>query len=173
MTFPEVTVMPDVVDYLVAQVKASPLIGQATPAVAVFDGPQLADTQLAGRQQMWVGWDPWGAGLAAMEAESEFANMDAGRSRDETGAITCAVQDTSGDTRMQAHRDAVKTLIGAVDLMLRGTPQNGGPGDTTMGGLVFWSQVSGPYAWYQRQETTTASVGCVFRITYFARLATS
>jgi hypothetical protein len=42
-----------------------------------------------------------------------------------------------------------------------------------MGGLVLWSQVTGPFTWYQAQLDSGASAMCVFRVSYRARLVTS
>ena len=56
-------------------------------------------------------------------------------------------------------------------LQLRGTPSAGGPGDTQMGGLVFWSRVSAG-SWYQRPGQNGIAVMHVFKIVYRARLTT-
>ena len=165
------SVAPDVADYLVAQCEASPLLGAAAPPVTIFDGPHLSQDQLAAGQRMWIGFDPF-AGQAPMESVQDFAAMgDMARARNETGHVICAAEDWSGDTAMKPHRDAVKNLIGVVELMLRGRPDLGGPGDYSMGGLVLWAQVTDT-AWYQGQPADGASCACVFKVGYQARLTT-
>jgi len=165
------SVGPFVIDYLAAQCQASPLLGGAAPPVAVFDGPHLSDDQLTAKQKLWIGFDLLNPGEPAMESEQQFANLDQGRTRDETGHVVCSAEDSSGDTTMKAHRDAVQALMGTVELLMRGLPSTGGPGDITMGGLIFWSQITSA-TWYQRQLSGGTAMACVFKISYFARLTT-
>jgi hypothetical protein len=163
----------DVTDYLVAQCQASTSLGAAAPPVEVFDGPNITTDAFVGTQRLWIGHDPFSTGQPTMEADQDFATMgDQARTRNETGHVVCAAEDASGDLAMGTHRDAVKALIGAVELMFRGLPSSGGPGDFSMGGLVLWASVTGPFAWYQDQLETGASASCVFRVSYFGRLTT-
>ena len=165
---------PDVWDYLVAQCQASPVLGLAMVPVGVFDGPAVSPDQVASfAQRLWIGHDPFsGPSQAGMEADQVFAHLDHARTREETGHITCAVEDYSGDPDMRVHRAAVKSLLGTVELLLRGDPATGGPGDASLGGLVMWAEVGGPFAWYPAQLDNGASMACVFRIAYEARLTT-
>ena len=142
--------------------------------MAVFDGPHVTDSQLDGRnQKLWVGWDPMASGAPVAEADQDFAGLDMALKRNELGWVTLAAEDSSGDVAMAGHRTSVKSMIGAVELLLRGTPRSNGPGDSSMGGLVLWSHVTGPFTWYQVQLDSGASAFCSFRVSYSARLVTS
>jgi hypothetical protein len=162
--------VPAVIDYLVAQAKLNPLLGSASPPVLVGDGPPPVDSAYAFESQLWIGYDPDAEADAAAEATQDWPNMDQGRTLDEDASITCTAIHWSGDTTIKVHRDACSSLVGAVNLMLRGTKISGGPGDTQMGGLVFWSRAGGPYQWYPAQTTKGAEMRCAFRIVYKARL---
>lgn len=169
-----VSLAADVIGYLVAQCQASTSLGAASPSVLVFDGPQVSDSQLDARSsKVWIGYDPMSPGASVAQAEQDFAGLDMGLKRNESGWVMCAAEDASGDVAMAGHRTAVKALIGTVELLLRGVPNSGGPGDSSMGGLVLWSQVTGPFTWYQAQSQAGASAMCVFRVAYRARLLSS
>jgi hypothetical protein len=162
--------IPAVTDWLVTAAQASASLS----GVSVFDGPQPVSTWQTLEQVLFIGSDPANLTEATGEADQTFATaFDQGRNRDEDGAIVCAAQHWSGDTTMKTHRDGAAAIVAGVELLLRGTPQTGGPGDASMGGLVLWSQVQGPYQWYQRQVSTGALVLITFRVTYRARLTTS
>lgn len=161
--------IPAVTDWLVnAAENAAALAG-----VSVFDGPQVPAATQSMESVLWIGADPASLSEATAEASQDWPVMDNARTRDEDGAITCSAQHWSGDTTIKTHRDGAAAIVAAVELLLRGTPRTGGPGDATMGGLVQWSGVSGPYAWYPRQIASGALMLVTFRITYRARLTTS
>ena len=169
-----VSLAPDVIAWLVNSCQTSVQLGQASPSVLVFDGPHVTDSQLDARsQKLWIGYDPMAPGSAAAEADQDFAGLDMALKRNESGWVTLAAEDSSGDVAMAGHRASVKSMVGAVELLLRGTPRSNGPGDSSMGGLVLWSQVTGPFTWYQAQLDSGASAMCVFRVSYRARLVTS
>lgn len=157
--------VPGVIDYLVARATA------ALPDATVFDGPQAAKSVLAIEEILWVGHDPMNpSGVAAEAVQSWPVEGDAGRTKDEDGTVTCTARHWSGDTTIKVHRDATAAIVAAVELLLRGLPQLGGPGDMSMGGLLLWSSVNADMQWYQRQLPNGAQVTCVFRIVYKARL---
>ena len=161
--------IPAVTDYLVAAAQAS-----LSPGVTVFDGPQPVYAWQAIEQVLFIGADPMSLTEATAEAEQRFATaLDSGRLRDEDGSIVCAAQHWSGDPAVKTHRDGAAAIVAGVELLLRGTPRTGAPGDASMGGLCLWSGVDGPYQWYPRQVTNGAAVMVVFRVTYRARLTTS
>lgn len=168
------SLVPQVTDYLVAAATASALLG-ANPAakVNVFDGPQLPAATEGMERVLWIGADPAAPGDATAEAEQAFALMDHARTRDEDGSIVISAQHWNGDTSNKVHRDGVAAIIGGVELLLRGLPQDGAPGDTTMGGLVFWSEVTGPYSWRPRQLANGASCLVTCFVTYHGRLTTA
>jgi len=161
----------DVINYLVAQCQASTLLGAAVPPVAIFDGPTPPGEPLTSPQRVWIGHDALAGGGDAGMATQAFAYVgnSAGRRR-EDGEVTCTAEAFTGDVTMSVSRAQCKALVGAVEVLLRGTPGGLGPGDSSMGGLVQWSQVSGPYTWTQLQDATGTSAMCVFRVTYVAYL---
>lgn len=157
--------VPAVTDYLVAAATA------ALPGVVVFDGPNPTADTLTEPQHLWIGWDTQGnSGEPAAETAQDWPVMDYGRTKDEDGMIICTADAWGGSVSVKTHRDAAAGIVAGVELLLRGTPQAGGPGDASMGGLVLWSGVNGPYQWYPRQTQSGAGCGVVFRIVYKARL---
>jgi hypothetical protein len=162
--------LPAVTDYLVAAAAAS----AALAGVSIFDGPQPVSIWQSMEQVLFIGADPANLTEATGDVDQAFATaLDSGRLRDEDGVITCAAQHWSGDTTIKPHRDGAAAIVAGAELLLRGTPAKGGPGDASMGGLCLWSQVTGPYQWYPSQRSSGAAVLVVFRISYRARLVTS
>ena len=162
----------DVLDYLVAQCQTA-AAGGSLAGVTVFDGPQPSAAAVGMEQVLWVGYDPMSPGIEIGSADQEFAFLgDKGATRNETGSVTCCAKHWTGDTSFQVHRDGCKAIVGAVELMLRGLPSSG-PGDASMGGIVFWGQVTGPFAWYQQLTDGGAEALCVFKIGYFGRVVTT
>lgn len=167
-----VTQVPEVIDYLVAQCQASSSLGAASPAVIVLDGPQVTDDTLAEQLHLWIGYDPLTPGEAAATTEQDWPNLDQARTLDEDGEIVCAAEAWGGGATVKTVRDQCAAIVGAVDLLLRGTTISGGPGDTQMGGLVFWSRVSAG-SWYQRPSQDGFAVMHLFKVIYRARLVSS
>ena len=161
----------DVLDYLVAQCQAA-AAGGSLAGVTVFDGPQPSAAATGMEQVLWIGYDPMSPDTPAGDMEEEFAFLgDKGATRNETGSVVCTAKHWTGDTSFRVHRDGCKAITGAVELMLRGLPPSG-PGDASMGGLVFWSQFTGA-TWYQRLADGGAEALCVFKIGYFGRVVTT
>lgn len=166
------TQVPDVLDYLVAACQASASLGAATPAVIVLDGPNITKDTLALPLHLWIGYDPMSPGEAVATTEQDWPVLDQARTLDEAGEVVCAAEAWGGGATVKTLRDQCDAIVGAVDLLLRGTTVSGGPGDTQMGGLVFWSRVSAG-SWYQRPSQDGISVMHVFKIVYQARLVSS
>lgn len=167
---------PQVIDYLVAQAKASTSLGAApVKRVIVLDGPEVTGDTLADPLHLWIGGLPQAAatGVVTASADQDFALSDQARTRDETGDVMCAADAWSGTTVLKTQRDACHAIVSAVELLLRGHPSSGGPGDYTMGDLVFWSGVAGPYEWTPRQTADGAGMLCTFKVTYRGRVFTS
>lgn len=175
MTTPTLTsLVPQVTDYLVTAATASPLLGaHPTAKVSVFDGPQPPVATEGLERVLWIGADPAALGDAAAQADQAFALLDQARTRDEDGSVVIAAQHWNGDTSNKAHRDGAAAIIAGVELLLRGVPRYGGPGDTTMGNLVHWSEVTGPYEWRPRQLSNGASCLVTCFVTYHGRLTTA
>jgi hypothetical protein len=168
------SLVPAVTDYLVTAATASPLLGaNPTVKVSVFDGPQPPNATQGLERVLWIGADPAALGDAAAEAEQVFPVMDHARTRDEDGSVVIAAQHWNGSTDNKVHRDGAAAIIAGVELLLRGLPKDGGPGDTTMGDLVWWSEVTGPYAWRPRQVAGGALCLVTCFVTYHARLTTA
>jgi len=161
-----------VLDYLVAQCQASTSLGAAVPPVVVLDGPNITEDTLTEPLHLWIGYDPLSPGEAAATTAADWPVLDHGRTLDEAGEITCTAEAWGGGAVVKTLRDQCDAIVGAVDLLLRGRPQDGGPGDTQMGGLVFWSRVSAG-DWFQRPTPNGISVMHVFKIVYQARLVSS
>jgi hypothetical protein len=168
--------VPAVIDYLVAAAQASLLLGaNPDPAarVVIVDGPTVTGDTLAAPLHLWVGCDdPTRDDVLAAAAAQKWGPMDHGRTRDEDGEVWCTADAWSGSTTMSLLRGQCSAIVGGVEALLRGVPADGGPGDLTMGGLVYWSGVDGPFTWSQRQNSSGAGASCAFRVTYRARLTT-
>jgi hypothetical protein len=163
--------IPDVIAYLVAQCQASTSLGAATPQVGVFDGPTPAGEPLPLPLRLWIGYDALSGAPDAGTATQKFSFLgQSGAYRDETGNIPCTAEAWDGEPSVANVRALCKAITGAVEVLLRGSPSTGGPGDSSMGGLVQWSQAEGPFTWTQSLDASGASAMCVFRVTYFARL---
>lgn len=179
MTTPATTtsLTPAVIDYLVTACRASTVLGAAFPdPVVVMDGPETTADTLTENRHLWIGGWPGFAGAVGgvtAAADQDFAFADRGRTRTETGDVQCAAHAWGGSTVMKTHRDSCHAIVSAVELLLRGDPVSGGPGDYSMGGLLLWSQVAGPYEWTPRQGDEGAGMLCTFKITYEGRLYTS
>lgn len=162
----------DVTTYLFTQASLNPALGQAVlNPVLVIDGPIVNRDQWGAYQQrLAIGYDAI-TGMAELgTAAQRWPFLGAsGNYREETGAITCTAEAFSGDLIPADVRVQCKAIVGAVEIMLRGSPATGGPGDSTMGGLVQWSQVE-DFTWTQAQAEYGFSAACVFKVTYLARL---
>ena len=165
--------IPDVLDYLVTTCQAATGTGGSLAGVTVFDGEQPSGAATGLEQVLWIGHNPMSPGEQIGDADQSFPHVgDMGRARDETGSVICAAKHWTGDTTMQVHRDGCKAIVGAVELMLRGLPSAGGPGDITLGGTVFWADFTGA-TWWQQLADGGAEAYCAFRVSYFARLVSS
>lgn len=164
--------VPAITDYLVNAAKASMLLGQASPAVSVFDGPQPPAATQALPLVLWIGCDPLITDTVTMTAVQSWPLQDKARTRDEDGDITCAAQHWSGDPSNKVHRDGAAAIVAGVEVLLRGDGTTG-PGDARMGGLALWSSVDGPYEWVPRQIAGGLACLIKFRVSYRARLFTT
>lgn len=164
--------VPAVIDWLVSASQSSPLLGAASPQVHVFDGPQPPAATQSLERVLWIGADAASPDQALGDSVQSWPVLDHARTKDEDGTITCSAQHWSGDTSVKMHRDGAASIMGAVELLLRGEPDAGGPGDASMGGLVLWSGVD-QAEWYPRQVAGGSAVLVVFRIIYRARLVTT
>lgn len=139
----------------------------------VVEGFMLSDPQLTPTTRIWIGYDPTNDAVAGADATQEFATINNARSRDETGTITCAIESWTGDADNQAAtvRANCKALLSTFELLLRGSPLTG-PGDTTMGGAVKWSQVTGPIEFFYDSDDNGLIGRVIFHVQYYQRLTT-
>ena len=166
------SLIPGVIDYLVGAAKNSGSLALASPAVTIHDGPPLSNDTLAEPLHLYIGWDQVSGGAGSdPSAVQSWPVLDKARTRDEDGTVVCTADAWSGDTALKTQRDACAAIVAAVELLLRGDGTTG-PGDATMGGLVFWSGVDA-MQWFPRQTSDGAGMACVFTITYRARLVTT
>lgn len=163
--------VPAVIDWLVAAAKSSPLLGAASPPVYVFDGPQPPAATQALNRVLWVFNDVPNPDAVAADAVQSWPVMDKARTKDEDGTVTCSAQHWSGDPSVKVHRDGAAAIVAGVELLLRGDGRTG-PGDATMGGLVFWSGVD-VGQWSTRQLAGGVAVLVTFTVVYRARLITT
>jgi hypothetical protein len=172
--------IPAVITYLVEQAGDSPLLGAATPPVIILDGPPPTDDELAMNpdgltQRLWIGCEgmpPKGEPAESASSSQGFAFLDNARTRDDQIEILCAAEAGSGDGVMAEARNGAFAVMAAVELLLRGSPGTtpASPGDASMGGLVYWSEVSGPIGLEQQQMQTGAWALARFRVSAFTRL---
>lgn len=157
--------IPAAVDYLVTT--CTKTFGST---VQVMDGPPVSGTELTANDRLWIGYSPLSPDLPAVTGDQQFANLGA-RSRNETYAIVCAIEQWSGDPTMQALRDGAFSLLATVETLLRGT--NGDPGDTTLGRAVLFSQIAGGIQVDTQMDTSGAGVLIQFHVKCTARLTAS
>jgi len=162
----------DVTNYLVAQAQQNTALGAAfTSPVLVIDGPTVnRDQVLTVPLRLWIGYDAITGMAESGSARQRWPFVGvSGAYREEEGSLTCTAEAWTGDPTASVARASCKAVVGAVEIMLRGAPATGGPGDTTMGGLVQWSQIE-EFTWFQDQSNNGMSAACVFRVTWLARL---
>lgn len=125
--------VPALIGYLVDTFTAAPALGQATPAVAVFDGP--APTADPAPLALYVGVDDVFSDSAPISATSEQSRMGAGRGRQETAEIRCAAVAWSGDGDLRTVRASAFAILAAAEDLIRtnadrygGNADQGSPG---------------------------------------------
>ena len=137
--------IPAVIDYLVATFTASPLLGAASPPVAVYDGP-LA-TAAPDQAQLWVGLEDPDATAATTAADSQQTWAGLGHmAKNEQLAIRCVAQAWSGGDDVRTARQNAYAIMGAVEQVILADASLGGtvstPGNASVTGAVL-SQITG------------------------------
>lgn len=138
--------VPALIDYLVTAFTAAPALGQATPAVSVFDGPPV--TADPAPLALYVGVDDVFSDSAPTSATSEQSRMGAGRGKQETTTINCAAVAWDGTSDLRGRRVAAYAIVAAIEDMVRtngdqfgGYAQQGSPG--VSGGTLRQSSAGG------------------------------
>ena len=153
----------DVLDYLVTTWQAA----SSLAGVTVFDGPQPSGAATGIERVLWVGHNPKDTITEIGVADQDFAFIgDMGATRDETGEVVCCAKYWTGvATSVKPQRDGCKAIVGAVEMTLRGLPATGGPGDFSLGGLVWWAQLMDA-VWWQRLVDGGGEAYCAFKVSY-------
>ena len=172
--------IPQVINYLLTQAATNASLGGATPPAVIIDGqPATQDVLVVNEtgltKRLWIGSTGYvapGQMDQAATAQQGFAFLDQARTRDDQVDVACAAEAVAGDGVMADARNGAFAVMGAVELMLRGSPGTtpASPGDATMGGLVQWSEVVGPIDLEQGQITQGAVALVKFRVAAFVRL---
>ena len=117
--------VPALIDYLVNLFTNAATLGQATPPVVVYDGPQttLAPAQLV----LWVGLDDPDTDQVAPSgaaAQQEWAAI--GRlGRNEISTIHCVAEAWTGADDIRSMRVAAFGILAAVETLVRADPFSG------------------------------------------------
>ena len=111
--------IPALIDYLVALFTNASTLGQATPPVAVYDGPQttLAPAQLI----LWVGLDDPDTDQvapSAAAAQQEWAALGK-LGRNEISTIHCVAEAWTGADDIRSMRAAAFAIVAAVEDIVR------------------------------------------------------
>ena len=152
------------IDGLVALCRGVTGTGEALENVAVIDGPNATDGDLATRDLLFIG-DTLDDDDSVVSLQ-EFAALGAG-SRDEYVTINCTAESgAQGTTDLKARRDRVKAIVAAVENLTR----QGIPGaDPSLGGVLLFCRV-GQLSLRQRQTQDGALAEARFTIVGRARI---
>jgi hypothetical protein len=157
------TRVPAVIDYLVTTFQAASTLGQATPPVAVFDGPAV--TSDPAPLQLWVGvYDP-DSEDAQIAANTEQSWAGLGHmAKNEQLSVRCTAVAWSGTDDVRTVRLSCAAIVAAVETLVLA--------DATLGGTVTVpgnANVTGG-EWWQNTTTRGAIVQLRFEITAQARI---
>ncbi len=119
--------VPYVMDYLVTLFANASTLGQATPPVAVYDGPAV--TGETPGLILWVGMDDPDSDTAPTSAHSDRAWGPGLAGQSETLTVNCVAESWSGNDSVSAARASVYGIVTAVEALVRAdTTQFGGNG---------------------------------------------
>ena len=126
--------VPAALDYLVSLFTAAPTLGQASPAVAIFDGPIV--TGDAPGLILWIGMDDPDSDTAPTAAHSDRDWAGLG-GQSETLTINCVAESWSGNDSVSAARQSVYGIVAAVETLVRADATHfGGNGLTADPGVT-------------------------------------
>jgi hypothetical protein len=109
--------VPALIDYLVTAFTASTALGQATPAVSVFDGPPVTLDPAA--LALYVGVDDVFSDSAPVSATSDQIRQGLAQHRQETAVINCAAVAWSGADDMRTVRSSAFAILAAAENLVR------------------------------------------------------
>lgn len=164
-----------VLDYLFTTISQKITPTDGSLQVYVSDGPPVTADAQAFSQRIAVGHNVADPAAQAVESEQDFAALNQARSRYEVLTVTLSAETWTGDTSaVKTCRDNLYSLVGQVELLLRGSPTatgGPGPGDASLGGAVMYSQILRTQ-YHQAQDENGFSALMIFDIQAKARLVT-
>lgn len=151
--------VPALIDYLVATFTAAPTLGQANPAVTVFDGPNV--TELDPLLKLYVGLtDPDNIAYEVAAAFTQSRSDLGYATRDERSEIYCCAEAWSGDDSISNIRRAVAGIVAAVEALVRGD-------QTQFGGNAQFADPGVSAGQLLQNSTSTGAIARVpFSITF-------
>lgn len=156
--------IPAAIDYLVSAATT------AFPGVLVLDGGPRSTDQQSFQDIVAIGWDgDEDMTTSAVEGDQDFATLSRALTRNEDYRIVCSILHWDGGDSYKNARDGVFALLATFEKLLRGIPPNG-TGDTTLGGAVLWSHISGGVALNYTSGTNGVAAYATFHVTCRARL---
>lgn len=156
--------IPAAIDYLVSAATA------AFPGILVLDGGPKSTDQQSFQDIVAIGWDgDEQMASPAAEGDQDFANLDRALTRNEDYRIVCSILHWDGTDNYKAARTTVFGMLATFEKLLRGYPPNG-TGDTSLGGAVLWSHVSGGIALNYASGPNGIAAYITFHVTCRARL---
>jgi hypothetical protein len=155
--------VPALIDYLVTLFTGDVTIGQASPPVAVYDGPVV--TAAPAQLTLYVGLTDPDSETAEPAAESQQAWAALGRrGRDETVTIHCVAEAWSGTDTISTQRVACAGIMSAVETLLQA--------DTTQfgGNVLYPDPGMAVVAWTQNTTTSGAIARAQFDLVFRSRI---
>jgi len=144
--------VPATIDYLVSLFTSAATLGQATPPVAVYDGPVV--TQAPAQLILFVGMDDPDTEDAPTSATGAQTWAGLGKqAKNEDITVNCVAEAWGGDTDIKQIRDAAYGIVAAAENLLRA--------DVMLGGVFLFGGIPGTVL---RQNQTTS--GAVARVTF-------
>ena len=155
--------VPALIDYLVTLFTNDATLGQATPPVTVFDGPQT--TVLDAPLKLFVGLtDPDSdAAEDAAESSQEWAGQGR-RARNETVTIHCCAEAWSGVDDIRTVRVAVAGILAAVETLMQADSTQFG------GNVLFPDPGVTSTSWPQNNTPDGAIARVAFDLTFKSRI---
>jgi len=155
--------VPALLDYLVALFTNDATIGQASPAVAVYDGPVV--TAAPAQLVLYVGLtDPDSDAMEpAAESQQTWAALGR-RGRDEVVTIHCVAEAWSGTDTVSTQRTAAAGIVAAVETLMQAD-------STQFGGNVLYPDPGvSTVAWSQNTTSNGAIARAQFDLVFKSRI---
>lgn len=158
----ESSAVPRAIDGLLAICNAAATL----KGVSIYDGSPV--TRSSDELYLEIA-TPSDDGHPGVEGTQEFVSLP-GRERDEMFSIFCEACARSGNNDIKIERDRAFGIVAAVERLIR--PREPGA-DTTLGGSVMWSSITGRITYTPLQSPEGAAVRVLFEIACRERLSGS